>query len=107
MAGVCIAERALDDTDIRVFLSVFFLPIRVGVDQSIQSGVDSRGLRNRRQISVRTYIYIYISCRGTRHVGYQNGQSDSFRNLFAIEIFKYMCVYICREIIYRAKSNVF
>lgn len=60
MAGVCIAERALDDTDIRVFLSVFFLPIRVGVDQSIQSGVDSRGLRNRRQISVRTYIYIYI-----------------------------------------------
>lgn len=92
MAGVCIAERALDDTDIRVFLSVFFLPIRVGVDQSIQSGVDSRGLRNRRQISVRTYIYIYIPCRGTRHVGYQNGQSDSFRNLFAIEIFKYMCV---------------
>lgn len=60
MAGVCIAERALDDTDIRVFLSVFFLPIRVGVDQSIQSGVDSRGLCNRRQISVRTYIYIYI-----------------------------------------------
>lgn len=60
MAGVCIAERALDDTDIRVFFSVFFLPIRVGVDQSIQSGVDSRGLRNRRQISVRTYIYIYI-----------------------------------------------
>lgn len=60
MAGVCIAERALDDTDIRVFLSVFFLPIRVGVDQSIQSGVDSRRLRNRRQISVRTYIYIYI-----------------------------------------------
>lgn len=105
MAGVYIAERALDDTDIRVFLSVFFLPIRVGVDQSIQSGVDSRGLRNRRQISV--IEHIYIPCRGTRHVGYQNGQSDSFRNLFAIEIFKYMCVYICREIIYRAKSNVF
>lgn len=59
MAGVCIAERALDDTDIRVFLSVFFLPIRVGVDQSIESSVDSRGLRNRRQISVRTYIYIF------------------------------------------------
>lgn len=57
--------------------------------------------------SLSEHIYIYISCRGTRHVGYQNGQSDSFRNLFAIEIFKYMCVYICREIIYRAKSNVF